>query len=232
MLFVSGSEFVSDRFWLQAAIAQMDKKRLSIFEGIRGKQFRFGSDCTGADAAFQAGSQWVEFQGGESENAFASEAPGATGPMLFQLLNHRPKKLFHDMLARGFSGPCLVAGGSVPTPTDIHMYSAGTMCNDFSGFNTLNPKENLGLLFMQHCVSVFSIPDIPRKSSHPQFQQSNQTHQHADTPTIQGYRFGKLLAALLPSRSPDIPTCRQASCCVPSIWIKVGGPGWYQHTDF
>ena len=106
MIFVSGSEFVSDRLWLQAAIAQMDKERISIFAGIRGKQFRFGSDCTGADAAFQAGSQWVEFQGGEPENDFASEAPDASGPMLFQLLNHQPKKLFRDMLARGFSGPC------------------------------------------------------------------------------------------------------------------------------
>ena len=203
MIFVSGSEFVSDRLWLQAAIAQMDKERISIFAGIRGKQFRFGSDCTGADAAFQAGSQWVEFQGGEPENDFASEAPDASGPMLFQLLNHQPKKLFLDMLARGFSGPCLVAGDRVPIPTGIHMYSAGTMCNDFSGFNTLNPKEHLGLqLFMQHCVSVFSIPDIPRKSSHAQ-----------DIPTIQ----------------PNAPTCRhsnnpriqvwQTSCGTPSFQV-------------
>ena len=177
MVFVSGSEFVSDRFWLQAAIAQMDKERLSIFDGIQGKQFCFGSDCTGADAAYQAGSQWVEFQGGQPQNEFASEAPGALGPMLFQLLNHHPKKLFVDMLARGFSGPCLVAGERVPTPTGIHMYSAGTMCNDFSGFNTLNPKEYLGLqLFMHHCV-VLSIPDTQGKhANNSPFQQSKRTN--------------------------------------------------------
>ena len=77
-------------------------------------------------------------------NEFMSEAPDATGPILYNLLNHMPKRIYLDVTRRGNSGYCLLADKLVATPKDLDIYSAGTMCTDYSMLNTLNPKKNLG----------------------------------------------------------------------------------------
>ena len=144
---------------------QMDEARAHIFQSMRGKRIQFGSDCTGADAAFQAATLWAPSACTIPINAFGSEAPGAHGPMLFQMLNHAPQILFEDVLLRSCSGFCLIAGKRVPAPV-VDLYSAGTMCTDFSSLNTANPKKHLGfptcaislILFrsMKRQLAVFS----------------------------------------------------------------------------
>jgi len=123
----------------------MDDTRKQIFQRHAQKDIRFGSDCTGADASFQAAGEWVAHLNSNAVNEFASEAPDAYACMLLQLLNHQPKVLYSDVLVRGCSGYCVVAGRLVATPDGVEMYSAGTMCTDYSHFNTLNPKEQLGM---------------------------------------------------------------------------------------
>lgn len=152
------SKFSPDRtFWLDKAIQCMDDVRKHTFQCHASKDIRFGSDCTGADSAFQAGGEWVEHLKSNAINEFASEAPDAYACMLLQLLNHQPKVLYSDVLARGTSGYCVVAGKLVPTPDGVDLYSAGTMCTDYSHFNTLNPKKQLGLpLFFSLCFFVFA----------------------------------------------------------------------------
>jgi len=152
---------LSDRFWLHAAIHNMTAHMFHTFHvSNANKILKFGSDCTGADAAFHAAIPWTTHIQSTPVNEFASEAPGATGPMLFQLLNSPPKILFSDVLARGFSGPCIVSGRRVATPMDVDMYTAGTMCTDYSGFNTLNPKKNLDCsVFLFGPLNSKSIPN-------------------------------------------------------------------------
>jgi hypothetical protein len=123
---------------------QMDEARVRTFQSNSNMQLQFGSDCTGADSAFQAATMWAPRAGITPSNEFASEAPGANGPMLFQLLNHAPHILFEDVLIRGCSGFCLIAGKMVPAKS-VDFYSAGTMCTDFSSLNTANPKKHIGL---------------------------------------------------------------------------------------
>lgn len=118
----------------------MDEQRIETFKLLSDKNLRFGSDCSGADSAFHAASQWAT----EPSNEMMSEAPDAEAPILFALLNTPPKCFYRDVFRRGFSGYCILNGQSTPTPTDLDMYSAGTVCCDFSSVNTLNPKEFTG----------------------------------------------------------------------------------------
>jgi len=140
--------------WVSAARKAMDGRRKAIFAKLKGKNLGIGSDCTGADASFSAARMWAPMGECTVSNEMASEAPNAEGPMLFQLLNHNPKILFKDQLARGFSGFDIVSNATVPIPMDLHIYSAGTVCVDFSSYNTLNPKKLLDLAWIIHTNSV------------------------------------------------------------------------------
>lgn len=125
-----------------AAILEMNPIRLHRFRELYTKTIRFGSDCSGADAAGHAGKTWVP---GIFVNSMMSEAPKAYGPILFALLNNPPERFFMDLLSRGFSGPDLMNDFQLSkAPSNIEFYSSGSMCTDFSKFNTHNPKESLG----------------------------------------------------------------------------------------
>ena len=132
--------------WLRCAVDAMCGMRKDNFKSLNSKTFNFGSDCTGADAAFTAAKIWCEAGGVCARNLMASEAPGATGPILFQLLNHAPERLFIDVLARAHSGFDLISNCVQKTPADLDLYAFGSMCTDFSSFNTMNPKKLLGQL--------------------------------------------------------------------------------------
>lgn len=129
--------------WLNAAIQAMDDKRKLTFQTLKGRHLCFGSDCTGADSAFSAAKIWALKAEATVSNEMCSEAPNAHGPTLLILLNHNPKRFYKDMLARGHSGFCLINNQRVQIPLDLEFYAAGTMCTDFSGLNTLNPKPFL-----------------------------------------------------------------------------------------
>ena len=128
----------SERWWLKACIQAMCAERCDNFNRItRRNGLRFGSDCSGADAAFVAAQQWANFP----ENVMMSEAPDADAEVLFALLNHPPHHYFKDVTRRGFSGPCFISGERARAPSDLDMYSAGTVCKDFSSANLVNPKK-------------------------------------------------------------------------------------------
>ena len=131
--------------WMRCAIAAMSQQRLHIFRGLQSKQFNFGSDCTGSDSAFTAAKIWGKAAQTFQCNKMASEDPKQKGPQLFQLLNHAPERLYLDVLSRSHSGYCLIAKGPVPVPSGLDIYTAGTMCTDFSSLNTKKPKTQLHL---------------------------------------------------------------------------------------
>jgi hypothetical protein len=141
-----------------AAINSMSLDRILLFQSLANKTLKFGSDCSGADSAFHAARTWVP---GIAENEMMSEDPTAEGPILFGLLNGAPARYFKDLLARSFSGFCIIAGKHIPIPMDLDYYSAGTVCTDFSVCNSANPKEFLGDPFP--CVFEFVRP-IPFQS--------------------------------------------------------------------
>ena len=132
--------------WCDALFTAMDATRKIVFGWLQGKNLNFGSDCSGADAAVTSAKIWSVSAGATVSNKMSSEAPGADGPMLYLLLNHAPTMLFCDVLARGHSGFDMITGMLQPVPSDLDFYSAGTMCTDFSNFNTLSPKLHLGFL--------------------------------------------------------------------------------------
>jgi hypothetical protein len=139
--------------WVRAYRQVMGTQRTNTFQKLHSRNVKFGSDCTGGDAAFVAAKIWCADCSCTCSNEMASEAPlpESNAPMLFMLLNHAPKVMFVDMLARGHSGYCILADRLVAVPRDLDIYSAGTMCTDFSNYNTMNPKECLGL-FSLFCV--------------------------------------------------------------------------------
>jgi|TARA_B110000285_G_C14827271_1_gene469245 hypothetical protein len=118
----------------------MSKQRCDNFNRSSRRKMRFGSDCSGADAAFVAAKQWAT----DPENVMMSEAPDAYAEVLFGLLNHPPTNYFKDVTRRGFSGPCFINGECIRAPSGLDMYSAGTVCKDFSSANQLNPKKFSG----------------------------------------------------------------------------------------
>ena len=130
--------------WIDAAFAAMDSKRQHLFKCLLSRTINFGSDCSGADSAFQAAKIWGEFVGCTQINKMCSEDPKAVGPMLFILLNHPPERMFLDVLLRHYSGEDLMSDGRAPVPKDLDIYSAGTVCTDFSQLNTHKPKQRLG----------------------------------------------------------------------------------------
>jgi len=121
----------------------MDSERRNTLQSLSNKELHFGSDCSGADAAFQAATMWTPYCQCTATNEMMSEAPDAEAPMLFGLLNHRPSRLFRDMLRRGFSGYDLISDSIIKAPLNLDYYTAGTMCTDFSSLNTVNPKQYL-----------------------------------------------------------------------------------------
>lgn len=148
--------------WRAAALGAMNFTQRRQFQSISMRDIKFGSDCSGADAAFYAGTLWTAMGNNIPINEMCSEAPlrcGGAGPVLFLSLNHPPKCMFIDLLARGHSGYCLYANELVRVPSDLDFYSAGTMCTDFSKLNTLNPKKFLGhILCRPYVIRFFHIP--------------------------------------------------------------------------
>jgi hypothetical protein len=150
----AGRAMALSKAWADAAVGAMSPARTSIFNSIQARTITFGSDCSGADAAFTSAQMWCKLGGNIPSNEFCSEAPlhqGSQCPILFTSLNHPPKIMFIDMLMRAHSGFCFYSNGVVPVPKDLDFYSAGTMCTDFSGLNTLNPKQSLGCYLHFFC---------------------------------------------------------------------------------
>ena len=147
--------------WLEACILSMNPTRFKLFQDMSNRELRCGSDCSGAEAAFHAIKHWAP----RSSNKMMSEDPAAHAPILFSLLNSPPDNFFMDMLARGYSGYCIMKGEATKVPMRLDLYSAGTVCIDFSNLNQLNPKEFVGahsIVFDVICLLSKSIITAPQ----------------------------------------------------------------------
>lgn len=149
--------------WIRAAVQAMSQERQANFHSNRSRNFKFGSDCTGGDAAFTAADVWGKYLQCVQINVFCSESPNVAGPWVYTLLNHMPLHFFWDVLMRGHSGFDVISGRLAEVPGDIDFYSAGTMCTDYSSLNTLAGKTRLGLTqtFSQQLASVSSCFCLP-----------------------------------------------------------------------
>ena len=137
--------------WSEAIVASLDlaqRRTLQQNASVLDTPFLVGSDCSGCDAVWEAlghlTASWKsalryrfhkEFS--SAVNTRAEKAMHA--PRNFLDLNSRPRIMFSDLCSRGKTGWCSYRKGRVATP-EVHLYSAGWVCKDDSGFNIISRK--------------------------------------------------------------------------------------------
>lgn len=111
----------------------------------------YASDCTCADAPWEAIKQLHEAIKQLHEPGFSGQTPwvrvfgsedsgpGGDAPRAFMSANGPPKILFDSMLDRGDVAYDRWSGQEVRVPSCL-IYSAGFVCKDLSSANTLNPR--------------------------------------------------------------------------------------------
>ena len=135
-------EHVTSNSWTSVVVGAMNPLQTSNL--LLRQEIRYGDDCSGARAPYEALCQLVTFLDHNSissvpiEDMFASECPGpdGDGPRSFIDAQCNPDIMF-ETVHRGVStcGMNLHTGTHVHIPTNITVYCAGWVCRDVSTMN-------------------------------------------------------------------------------------------------